>query len=137
MHVASCSHTDFCHQSCNTVLNNCRMNATCKPLLGGVEESCKNIFAWDEFSNETEPVCSNKCKKNLIKLEKLLDKDIRCCKCGEITDDHSLSDISAISCHQLSGNIDRWCPNTVTSSLSTCPECERQGCNIIPIIMYV
>ena len=113
------------------------MNTTCRIILADGEEYCKNIFEWDEFSNDTEPVCTDKCKESLIKLEKLLDENIRCCKCGEITDNHKLSDISAIiGCHQLGINIDRWCPNTVASSSLICPECNRQGYNKI-IIMYV
>ena len=104
------------------------MNATCTAIQNDQWKSCKNIFEWSEFSNETEPVCTNKCKDNLIKMEKLLGKNIRCCSCGEITDDCKLSDISAaIKCHQIRRNIDRWCPNTVPTS---CPECGRQGCNI-------
>ena len=114
---------DLC-QSCSTVLNKCRMNATCKTILED-EQHCKNIFEWDEFSNDTAPVCTKKCKENLVATKKILGNKISCCNCGEITDDHELSDITAaISCRQLHKNIDRWCPNTVVTS---CPECD-QGC---------
>ena len=102
------------------------MNATCKKILDDHWESCKSILEWSDFSNGTEPVCTNKCKEDLIKLEKILGKNIRCCNCGEINDDLKLSDISAtLKCHQLRKNINRWCPNTIPKS---CSECGRQGC---------
>ena len=125
--VTCCFCADFCYQSCSTVINNCEMNDTCKAVQDEIWVSCKNIFEWSELSNETEPVCTNKCKENFIKLEKMLGKNIQCCSCGEITNDLKLSDISAtIICNQIARNIDRWCPNTVQAS---CPECGRQGCN--------
>ena len=103
------------------------MNATCKAIHNDQWKYCKNVLEWSEFSNETEPVCTSKCKESLIKMENMLGKNIRCCSCGEVTDDRKLSDISAaIQCHQIARNIDRWCPNTVPTS---CSECGRHGCN--------
>ena len=102
------------------------MNATCKAIQNDQWKYCKNVFEWSEFSNETEPVCTNKCKESLIKSEKSLGK-LRCCSCGEITDDHKLSDISmTIRCHQIKRNIDRWCPNPALTPYS---ECGTQGCS--------
>ena len=95
-------------------------------LLDEEREHCRNILEWDEFSNETEPVCTEKCKEKLVALVKSFGKENSCCKCEEITDDHKLSDITSIlRCHQIQENIDRWCPNTFNTS---CHECE-QGCS--------
>ena len=127
-----CFHAEFCYQSCNIVINECEMNATCKTAQGYEWESCRNIFEWSELSDDTEPVCTNKCKESLIKLESILGKNIRCCSCGEITDDRKLNDVSAaIQCHQIRRNIDRWCPNTVPTS---CPECGRHGNNTMYVL---
>ena len=103
------------------------MNATYRAIHNEQLKHCKNVFEWSEFSNETEPVCTNKCKEGLIKKEKFLGKNIRCCTCGEITDDHKLSDVSVtIRCHRVKRNMDRYCPNTPLIPRS---ECGTQGCN--------
>ena len=112
--------------SCVTIVNRCNSNATCRQLLDQEREHCRNIREWDKFSNETEPVCTNKCKEKLLAVENIFGKEITCCKCGEITDDHKLSDITSIlRCRRIRENVNRWCPNTVNTS---CHECE-QGCS--------
>ena len=112
-------------QNCNTILYKCSLNATCKLLLDDERKHCKNILEWDELSNETEPVCTSKCKEKITALVKSFGNQTGCCDCGEITDDHKLSDVTdIIRCRQIHKNLDRWCPNTVNTS---CRDCE-QGC---------
>ena len=115
----------LCH-NCPTLVHKCLLNATCKVLLDEQWEHCINILDWDEFSNETEPVCTSKCKEKLVAVANFFGKESICCICGEITDDHKLSDITSIlRCRRIRENVDRWCPNTVNTS---CHECE-QGCS--------
>ena len=115
---------DLC-PSCRVIVNICSMNPTCKQIFDNRQKHCKNILEWDEFSNETEPVCTNKCKENLVALEQFVGQKLICCNCGEISDDHKLSDVSAtIRCRQIQKNIITWCPNAVNT---TCPEC-KLGC---------
>ena len=119
--------TDLC-PSCRMVLNICNMNPTCKQIYDDRQEHCKNILEWDDFNNETEPVCTNKCKENLVALEQFFGKALTCCNCGEISDDHKLSDVSAtIRCRQIHENIVTWCPDAVNTMHTTCPEC-KIGC---------
>ena len=108
------------------IANKCNLNATCKLLLDEEREHCRNIREWNEFSNDTEPVCTDECKESLLGVENIFGKEILCCKCGDFTDDHKLSDITTIlRCRQTRENVDRWCPNIVNTS---CRECE-QGCS--------
>ena len=112
--------TDLC-QSCRMVLNECNMNATCRQMRDARWKHCGNIFNWDELSNEIEPVCTYECKRHLVAFKKIIGEKISCCSC-EINDEHEIP--FKIRCLQIPKNIDRWCPNTITTRCSKC----KQGC---------
>jgi len=110
---------DLC-QSCRMVLNECNMKATCRQMRDARWKHCGNIFNWDELSNETEPVCTSECKRYLVAFKKIMGEKISCCNCGEIRDEHEIP--VKIRCLQIPKNIDRWCPNTVSTRCSKCPQ---------------
>ena len=110
-------------QSCRMVFNECSMNATCRQLSDAQWKYCGNIFNWNELSNEAEPVCTDECKGHLVAYQKFIGEKLSCCSC-EIKDEHEIP--FKIRCLQIRKNIDRWCPNTVTTTCSKCP----QGCAV-------
>ena len=105
----------------------CRSNATCKMLSDDVENNCKNVLKWDESISESEPICTDECKKSIIRLQTLNNLQLNCCSCGKITDDRKLEDVSyAIGCYQRKRNVMKWCFNGKMQQ-PTCKECRHEG----------
>lgn len=50
---------------CLAAINLCKNNKTCNKLMRTMEEECKDVQLWTEFSKE-EPVCSQKCLQALL-----------------------------------------------------------------------
>ena len=69
-----------CPRSYDKVRSDCKNNTECKMILDEYNNECDGIIHWD--GNSTMPMCTDKCKKLIEKLESnSIGKYLKCCNC--------------------------------------------------------
>ena len=72
-----------CPHSCDKVKSDCTSNSECKMILDEYNYECDGIIHWD--GNSTMPMCTDKCKKLIEKLENSsIGKYLKCCNCDNV-----------------------------------------------------
>ena len=108
----------------------CKKDPSCRDVLNQLWSKCQYIADWNESVNDTEPVCTEECKRLIMNISKTHDTDNNlepCCINGKISDDSKLEDVrEIIRQHRMRNNGFRFCSDSKTIP-EMCEECRQQG----------